>query len=376
VANGREQLKYHEIYDYLRERILTGTYGEGSKIPTQRQLADKFGVSRPTVARALHDLETDGILVSRQGAGTFVPQQQYAKTGLLGLITINSPGQIGRMADEISEIVQEKGYGLLWGSKWPEGFDSIINHSEKLCELYRSRGVAGVFFTPLSENPEQALLNKDIVERIYKAGIQIVLLDRDICDYPYRSQFDLVGIDNFNAGLEITRHLLDLGYERIEFVSNPMYASTISARVAGFKHAFAERGLKATNKWVHLVDLLKQEEVEDLMNKTQAQAFVCVNDSVAGELMQYFKRLGIRVPEDIALTGIDDDDQFKGLHTVPITTMRQPFTELSRISGKMMLERIEDPDLPPREVRLSCDLIIRESCGASLRFQTRNAALR
>ncbi|MHC4443599.1 MAG: LacI family DNA-binding transcriptional regulator [Planctomycetota bacterium] len=373
--SNREQLKYNQIYDYIREKILTGSYGEGDKVPTQRQLATYFGVSRPTVARALRELESEGILVCRQGAGTFIPQKQYAKIGLLGLIAPSSPGQIGRIADEISQVIQESGYGLLWGTKWPEDIEDIIKHSEKLCELYRSRDVAGVFFTPLSETPEHALINKKIIENIYRSGIQVVLLDRDICDFPYRSRFDLVVLDNFHAGLIMTRHLLDLGYEKIEFVTDLLSSSSITARIAGYKHALNERGIKVNAKWVHRLDAKELDAVRQLMNKTHADALVCINDAVAGRLMQNFKVLDINVPEDVALTGVDDDEQFRISHTVPITTLYQPFDQLSRIAAKMMLERIEDPHLPPRKISVLGDLVIRESCGSHIRKKVTDSSV-
>jgi len=372
--NNHDQLKYQQIYEYLREKILTGRYEAGNKIPTQRQLARQFEVSRPTVARALRDLETEGVLVSRQGAGTFVHRKQYSKTGLLGLITVNTPGNIGRIAEEISEVIQDRGYSLLWGTKWPEGVDNVLRHCERLCELYRSRDVAGVFFTPLSETPEQALINQQIVETIYKADIQVVLLDRDICDYPYRSKYDLVGVDNFNIGLTMTRHLFDMGYERIEFITNLLSASTITARIAGYRHAFIERGLKPSAKWIHREEVAVQSEVEKIMEKSQAEAFVCVCDQVAANVMQGLAKMGIRVPEDIAVTGVDDDEQFRVFHTSPITTMRQPFTQLSRAAARLMLERQENPSMPPREMRFSCDLIVRASCGSKLRRQIAHVA--
>ncbi|UCD30039.1 MAG: LacI family DNA-binding transcriptional regulator, partial [Planctomycetota bacterium] len=60
------------------------------------------------------------------------------------------------------------------------------------------------------------------------------------------------------------------------------------------------------------------------------------------------------------------------LHTCPITTIRQSFDELSRVAAKLMIERIENPHMPAREIRLMGDLIIRESCGMGIKGRTKS----
>src|SRR5438876_230641 len=72
-----------------------------------------------------------------------------------------------------------------------------------------------------------------------------------------------------------------------------------------------------------------------------------------------------RVPEDIRLVGIDDVE-YARLLPVPLSTLRQPTHQTGELALALMLERIARPTLPPREVRLGCELIVRESCGAAM----------
>lgn len=72
--------------------------------------------------------------------------------------------------------------------------------------------------------------------------------------------------------------------------------------------------------------------------------------------------LGQRIPEDIRIVGIDDV-KYARLLPVPLTTLHQPCRDIGRMAMAVMLDRIANPDLPPRDVLLRCELVERKSCG-------------
>jgi len=88
-------------------------------------------------------------------------------------------------------------------------------------------------------------------------------------------------------------------------------------------------------------------------------------------LMHTLLSLGKRIPEDIRIVGIDDV-KYARLLPVPLTTLHQPCRDLGRIAMGTMLERIANPDLPPRDVLLRCDLVMRKSCGGIVKGNARN----
>ena len=92
-------------------------------------------------------------------------------------------------------------------------------------------------------------------------------------------------------------------------------------------------------------------------------AFVCVNDRIAGQLMHIFLARGLRIPRDIRLVGIDDVS-YASLLPVPLTTVRQPTREIGEAALRIMLDRIRMPRMQRREVLLDGSLVIRKSCGA------------
>ena len=238
-----------------------------------------------------------------------------------------------------------------------------MHEVSQICEEYANRGVAGVFFSPM-EMPQEAMsINARIADALDQQGIVVVLLDRDVCDFPRRSRFDLVGIDNVNAGYVLTEHLLGLGHRQIGFIQPAWGASTISARIAGYREALKSHNITPVAGWVRRGDTTDLEFVRDFIERVKPEAVVCVNDHEAARLMRSLAALSVKVPEDVAIVGVDND-MWATLLSVSLTTLQQPCAELAAAAMKLMLERFAEPSRRPREVCLACRLIVRESSGA------------
>jgi DNA-binding LacI/PurR family transcriptional regulator len=92
---------------------------------------------------------------------------------------------------------------------------------------------------------------------------------------------------------------------------------------------------------------------------------VCVNDATAADLQLFFIRHGVKVPGDVRIVGFDDLPIDETL-PAPLTTIRQNPSALAYESIRTMIDRIERPDMPAREILIRTDLVIRESCGSRL----------
>jgi GntR family transcriptional regulator, arabinose operon transcriptional repressor len=357
--------KHRKIYEHIRRAITNGEYQTGRRIPTEAQWATLFDTSRVTVSRALRELEQQGFLLRRRGAGTFVQQPQSSRAHLLGLISgATKPGFFAKVTDVVVRAAQRHHFGLLL-AKWPEGDTStIFKYVEDLREQYRMEKVRGVLLAPMDIRAQSMDFNARIAECFQQAGISVVLLDRDVVDHPQRSQFDLVGIDNFNAGFVLADYLLSLGHHRIGFVTHPRIASTVTARIAGYREALADQGIAPDEQWIHRGDCTDSAVVGRYLRASGVTAVVCVNDHHAAMLMRVLSTLGIAVPDDLAIVSIDDD-QWATFLSVSLTTLRQPCGSLGSAAISLMLERLADPGLPPREARFTCKMIIRKSCGGA-----------
>jgi GntR family transcriptional regulator, arabinose operon transcriptional repressor len=231
-----------------------------------------------------------------------------------------------------------------------------------LCQQYISRKVAGVFFAPVEFSSHRNQANHRIVAALDKARIPVVLLDRCLEPYPRRSKYDLVGIDNRRTAYLATEHLITAGAKRIVFFARPNSAPTVDARIAGYQEALVSLSEQRGRNLVRLGDPSDKSFLKSLLKKDRPDAFLCANDLTAGGLMQTLIALGQNIPHDIRIVGIDDV-KYARLLPVPLTTQHQPCRDIGRVALAVMLDRIANPDLPPRDVLLSCDLVVRKSCG-------------
>jgi GntR family transcriptional regulator, arabinose operon transcriptional repressor len=148
------------------------------------------------------------------------------------------------------------------------------------------------------------------------------------------------------------------------FVASRYAAFTVDDRERGFREALHERGLPCRPAFLQRMDPENVERMRDLMASQRPDGIVCANDRTAARLMHALQRLGYRIPQQVRLVGIDDVE-YAHLLPVPLTTLRQPTQQIGEVAMAAMLQRIERPDLPAREIHLPCELVVRESCGAS-----------
>ena len=357
--------KYQRIRDDLLEKITSGLYSPGQRLPSETELVDQFGASRITVARALRELQTQGLIERRAGSGTYVRRNASTSSQNFGLL-IPDLGQteiFEPICQGMAQTRQSAQYGLLWGRTFA-GPDREKQAME-LCQHYIAKRVAGVFFAPLELTKGKDEMNRRIVEAFERAGVHIVLLDRDIAPYPLRSCYDRVGIDNRRAGYAITEHLLKLGCRRIVFVGRPYSAATVDARVAGYREALYAYGAEFAPGFVQRIEPSDEAAVPAVVDQVRPEAFVCANDFTAGHLMHTLLSLSVRVPQDARIVGIDDV-KYASLLPVPLTTVHQPCQEMGGVAMAAMVERLGNPEMPPREISLDFHLVIRESCGVNL----------
>jgi GntR family transcriptional regulator of arabinose operon len=220
-----------------------------------------------------------------------------------------------------------------------------------------------VFFAPLELTEDMDRVNRSVIAAMEAAGIPIVLLDRDIVAFPQRSRFDLVGIDNRRAGFLISNHLIDLGCRRIDFLSRPDSAPTVMLRIAGYREALLNSGISPDPKWIHTGDPSDEKFVQKIVGDG-ATAIICANDLTAANLMRTLDALGCPVPQKIRVAGFDDV-RYAELLRPSLTTIHQPCVDIGTIAMQVMLERIENPAFPPRDILVQPTLIVRQSCGAA-----------
>jgi GntR family transcriptional regulator, arabinose operon transcriptional repressor len=355
--------KYRQVYEDLYSAIRTGSFQPGERLPSEAELGERYNTSRITVAKALNELQLQGLLSRRAGSGTHVLAPPISSGHVFGLLIpdlgrteIFEPICHGMMQSPLS-----KPHSLLWGHSMGEASQQE-KEAEHLCHRYVAQKVSGVFFAPLEYTPEKDAVNKRIVSALDRAGIQVVLLDRCYAPYSMRSKYDLVGIDNRRAGFLITQHLLLHGVKRVAFIAKPLSASTVMARIAGYREALFAYGISLEQNLVCRGDPDDPDFIQKVLKDCRPDAIVCANDFTAARVMAGLVSYGVRVPEEMRIVGIDDV-KYSSLLPVPLTTQHQNCADIGAMAMVTMLQRVEKPDLPTRDILLQTHTVIRRSCG-------------
>jgi GntR family transcriptional regulator of arabinose operon len=350
--------KHRQIFEALSRDIVGGRYRPGQKFPSEAALVKRFNVSRITVGRAVHDLQEHGLVERFAGSGTYVGSLSEApRLGLLfGLIIpdLGATEIFEPICQGIANAPAATGHALLW----PHADSAGANREQQalqLCGQCVARKVSGVFFAPIEMTPRATEINREVVALLKKAGIPVVFLDRR----PGDARGDLVGIDNRRAGYLAAEHLLRCGARNIGFLAYRGQASSVEARISGYREALNHTG------HVFQLQALETGAADPLVIPEKAapcDAFVCSNDHIAGHLMLALLAKGVRIPRDVRVVGIDDV-MYAALLPVPLTTVHQPCREIGETALQLLLDRIAHPKMPAREVLLDCELVVRQSCG-------------
>lgn len=197
-----------------------------------------------------------------------------------------------------------------------------------------------------------------------KGDTPIVLLGERV---DRASTNDHVGIDNVQAARAVTQHLLALGRRRVAVIGHQPdeVFETSHLRMRGYREALDDAGLPYDKTLVMRTRNFHRDQglsamTELLGRRIRPDAVFCFNDTLALGALRAMTDHGLTAPDDIALAGFDDIQE--GQYSSPsLTTVGPDKPALARVAVRMLLDRIEDADLPPREVVAPHRLFARES---------------
>ncbi len=355
--------RYLQIYNEIKVLIRNQTYKPGDLLPTEQELSQTYGASRPTIAKALKLLGNEKMIRRRVGFGTQVLSP--AKSALTAGFLIPRLHETEIFEPICASITETAGMEAMRIISPPE-LTSETDHrrlAESLTEEFIDAKVKGVFFTPVEHIPDPENFNLEIIRRLTRKGIHVVLLDRDVYPWPRQTPYDLIGIDNIEAGYIMTRHLLGNECSKLAFVTAANPAMTIQLRRIGSHEALVQSGKRASS----LLDVEffpdQPEKTARQLLKAKVNGIICANDATAAPLLRALTDLGVELPRAMQLCGFDDV-KYASLLSVPLTSYRQPCKDIGKAAAQVMINRIKYPDSPTLRIALKGQLIIRNSsCG-------------
>lgn len=354
---------YLRIYDEIKLLVRNQTYKSGELLPTEQELAKNYGVSRPTVAKALNLLCQEKMVRRRAGFGTQVlpPGKSMLTAGFL-IPRLHQTEIFEPICASIIETAHEIGMQIISPPELSRGSEPA-RLAEQLTEQFIEAGVHGVFFTPVEHIEDQQAFNLEIIRRLTRKGIRVVLLDRDVYAWPRQTPYDLIGIDNIEAGYIMARHLLGNGCKQLAFVTAANPAMTVQLRRIGCHEAMVQSRLNANRlKDVEFLPGNPEQTARQLLN-AKADGILCANDATAAPLLRALLDLGAAIPHELQVCGFDDV-KYASLLSVPLSSYHQPCADIGKTAARVMLNRIKFPESPAMRVSLEGRLIIRNSsCG-------------
>ncbi|MFJ9925383.1 LacI family DNA-binding transcriptional regulator [Streptomyces misionensis] len=339
-------------------------------MPTMADVARSAGVSVATVSHVLNG--TRPVLPgTRQAVLDAVDALGYTPNTLARSLVTARTRSIGLAVSAISnpyftEILQgveaaalEAGYGLLLADPHDDPA-----HERKVARLLHERRVDGMIVAPSAQPGE-------LVGYLRRHAVPTVFLDRlidgaDAAAGTGFPRFDQVCAESAGPTARLVAHLAGLGHRRIGLVAGLPGLSTTRERVAGYRDGLAAAGLALDDR------LLVSGNSESAGAERAAAALlalpdpptalVTANNAMTLGTLRALAGRGLSVPGDLALCCFDDFP-WADLFSPRLTAIAQPSRELGAQAVRLLLERLAEPDRPPRTVRLPCTFVHRGSCG-------------
>ena len=304
---------YMQIYECLKDAIYLGVYKQGSKIPSEKELAEEWNVSVITSRKALDMLREEDIIVRHAGKGSFVngtnkpvQNEKVEKKPLIGVIMTDFNESFGiGLLDGIEQSVEGKANFLFRRSF------GDLEREQRCIKEFLDQGVDGFIILPSHSTHFNSAILQLVVD-----DFPLVLIDR----YLKGLGTIAVGTNNVKAAVEGTEYLFNLGHETITLLSSPSsYAVAIEDRIEGFKKAFHDRGLPTENLSIiteitsTLPTSFNEENVKDdierikihLANNKDITAIIALEYNIALLARRAISELGLKCPEDISILCFD-----------------------------------------------------------------------
>jgi LacI family transcriptional regulator len=339
------------------------TFNKTEKEVTIYDLARIVNVSTATVSRALRgdvriSKHTQEKIIELADKLCYQPHTNASdlrtkKTRLIGVIVHDlSSYFMASFLSGVEEIVREANYELIIC----HSAESAVKEATNAKQLFNRR-VDGLIVSLVSDAKKLSHL-----EAFTKKNIPVIFFDRVVSE----SSGTQILIDNYKAGYEATLHLVQQGCRKLLHVAGNLKTNVYEERWKGFQEALSSVNLPCSEEQLITSDFSEKECFEiarKIASKKELPDGIFVsNDLCATICIRVFKEAGIKVPEQIAIVGFNNDP-ISRIVEPQLTTVNYPVQEMGILAAKNLMEQLDFPDLKNRNdvVMVRSNLIIRDS---------------
>lgn len=331
-------------------------------MPTIRDVARRAGVAPITVSRVINNsgyvsgdarLRVEEAIEALQYIPNGLSQSlRFKKTNIIALVVSDITNPFWTTVTRgVEDATSEHGLNVV-----------LCNTDEKQSKLDNyihvllQKRIDGILLVPTGDNA-------DVVRKIQKQHIPVVLLDRILPDL----SVDVVRSDSEGGSYALTRFLIQQGHRHIAMLAGPTEISTSTERIAGYRRALEEFEIPFETDLVSSGGYNHESGFHRAQNllihpRLRPTAMYAGNNVIAVGVLQALYRNGLRVPEDMSVVSFDD---------LPISVLPEPFLtvvaqspyELGVASAQLLIDLITGKQQPgSRNVVLPIELIVRQSC--------------
>jgi len=331
---------YKQMSDILRREIESQKLAPGTRLPTEKELAKRFGVSLITVRGCIGELVREGILVRRQGRGTFVASRKPRDTQIImAIVPEIADYYCARLINGIQAVATQYGYELITADSYDHA-----QTERSLLDRATARNVEGLIIVTGRGSFANGYL---VGNRFY---IPLVIID----SYHPSVEADFFYTNDVTGSYEATRHLIEAGYRKIGHLMGPKGHFLAELRLHGYRRAMREAGISVEQNWIvesgttpeagykAVASLLKQDITVD--------AVFAYNDLVALGAMRAIAELGRRIPEDFGIAGYGNH-MIAAYLRPPLTTVDLDLEQVGRRAAHRLFARIRDEVSEPKPTK-------------------------
>lgn len=363
--------KLESIYSELLNNLLSGKWQVGENIPIESELARKFDCSLGTVSKAVALLVHEGYVERRTRSGTRVLKNTIAPENNASIIKLDA-------------------YAFIYPSDQHEGLRRTVHgFQDRAKEMHRR-----LLSLTTGDNYQEEI---EIIGRLSEFDVRGAAIHPVILTAQDRMRFTqllvssklpivLVGVnlpgincsavitDDFDGAYTMTKHLLDQGLTRVGFIADHSVDMSMRDRYQGYRRALCDAGIKENPEWVLREPSMLPNFEDPLAKPTEmglhylkrakgVEGVVCVHDFLGVGLIRAARQMGLRVPEDLKVTGMDD---YEISHTgdISLTTYRVPSEVMGREAFDLLDTLVNGTPDDATERLVKGELVVRNSSKA------------
>lgn len=334
---------------------------------TIKDMAEMLGISTTTVSNVIHGKTSEVSQKTVERVEKILEEYEYVPNISARSLTQNSSKIIGVAfkcrKDKYINLFTDPFFGELIGA-----LEAEIRARGYFMMTYTSNDISEIIRNVLTWNVDGlilvGMLHDDFIRIKSRYKNPTVLIDsyasREIMNYVN------VGLEDEEGAYAITRYLLKMGHRKIAFLADNMEGVDYT-RYLGYQRALADSGLEMEEENLlifHPGTVERESSLRELYYRCKNYtAFMCCSDYYAVLLMNYFMDRGIRIPEDLSITGFDNNLMSRVVRPA-LTTVGQDVTKKGRLAVEYLLKMIDGIEPAEWDVKLPTELVIRDSVRA------------